>query len=105
MALAVWRSCFCRQLPPKMMTGIGGDVFALAGIEHGLGKDGDGRAFGGTPGKESGAGGAGNGFGAVDVAFSQVQTGTFRQSLDGPAQESPTGQCAQERIAGSCRPR
>ena len=79
---------------PKMMAGIGGDVFALAGIEHGLGKDGDGTALSGAPGKEGGAGGAGDGFGAVDVALGQVQTGTFRQSLDGPAQKSPAGQGA-----------
>lgn len=51
------------------MAGISGDVFAAAGIEDRLGEDGDGGEFDGTTGQEGGAGGAGDGFGAVDMAL------------------------------------
>lgn len=82
-----------------MVASVGDGVFATPGIEDGLGKDGDGGALDGAAGEKGRAGSAGDGLGAVDVAFGEVQSRAFRQRLDGATQEGRTGECAEEGIA------
>lgn len=81
------------------MAGVGGEAFTAAGIEDGLGKNGDGRELDGEAGEEGGAGGAGDGFMAVNVALGLVEADTFGQGLDGMPQEGRSGKRTKEGIA------